>query len=487
MATEAGWNFENSYARLPQSFFSRLGPTPVRAPRLVKLNHSLATDLGLNVEGLQSEGGVAALAGNQVPEGAQPLAQAYAGHQFGHFTMLGDGRALLLGEQITPTGERFDIQLKGSGRTPYSRGGDGRAALGPMLREYIISEAMHALGIPTTRSLAVVATGEVVRRESELPGAILTRIAASHIRVGTFQYVANWRTVEELRTLADYTVQRHYPHVDAAAPNRYLLLLQAAIRRQAALIAKWQLVGFIHGVMNTDNMAISGETIDYGPCAFMDTYDPATVFSSIDRQGRYAYGNQPPIAAWNLARFAETLLPLLHEDQEKAVELAQEAISGFAEEFRSHWLAGMRAKLGLHNEEAEDEALVEGLLRIMHGHRADYTNTFRSLTLDRLEESILFGTPEFAQWHEEWRARLGRQPESEDTSRELMRSRNPAVIPRNHRVEEALDAAVTQGDYSVMERLLHVLSAPYAYSDEQADYCTLPGPSGRPYRTFCGT
>ena len=304
----------------------------------------------MNVQALQSNDGVAVLAGNQIPEGALPLAQAYAGHQFGHFTMLGDGRALLLGEQITPQGERVDIQLKGSGRTPYSRGGDGRAALGPMLREYIISEAMHALGIPTTRSLAVVTTGESVIRETELPGAILTRVAASHLRVGTFQYVSKWGTVEELRALADYTLKRHFPDVDADE-NRYLFLLQEVIKRQAALIAKWQLVGFIHGVMNTDNMAISGETIDYGPCAFMDAYDPATVFSSIDSQGRYAYGNQPHIAGWNLARFAETLLPLLHDNQEQAVKLAQDAISDFTELYHSNWLAGMRAKLGIFNEE----------------------------------------------------------------------------------------------------------------------------------------
>ena len=308
--------------------FPSTNPTPVRSPKLIILNHQLAASLGLNAEALQSEDGVAMFAGNRIPEGASPLAQAYAGHQFGHFNMLGDGRAVLLGEQITPEGKRVDIQLKGPGRTPYSRGGDGRAALGPMLREYIISEAMHALGIPTTRSLAVVTTGEAVIREDELPGAILTRVAASHLRVGTFQYVAKWGTVEELRILADYTLKRHFPDVEADE-NPYLSLLQEVIKRQAELIAKWQLVGFIHGVMNTDNMAISGETIDYGPCAFMDVYDPATVFSSIDRQGRYAYGNQPSIAGWNLARFAETLLPLLDDNQEQAVELAQEQITQF--------------------------------------------------------------------------------------------------------------------------------------------------------------
>jgi uncharacterized protein YdiU (UPF0061 family) len=483
---ETGWNIDNSYARLPKSFYSSLNPTPVSSPRLVILNDQLAAHLGLNAHGLQTEDGAAVLAGNRIPEGALPLAQAYAGHQFGHFTMLGDGRALLIGEQITPPGERFDIQLKGSGRTPYSRGGDGRAALGPMLREYIISEAMYALGIPTTRSLAVTTTGESVIRETDLPGAVLTRVAASHLRVGTFQYAAAWGTAQDLRTLADYALQRHFPDVDAA-PDRYLLLLQEVIKRQAALIAKWQLVGFIHGVMNTDNMAISGETIDYGPCAFMDTYDPATVFSSIDRQGRYAYGNQPPIAGWNLARFAETLLPLLHDDQAQAVELAQDAISDFTELYRRNWLAGMRAKLGMFNEEKQDESLIENLLSMMQKYHADYTNTFRALTFDRPEDTILVGMPEFAQWHEMHQARLGRQQEPKASSQQLMQRSNPALIPRNHRVEEALEAAVKQGDYSVMERLLHVLSSPYVHSPEQADYYTLPAQSARPYRTFCGT
>ncbi|MFJ8265314.1 YdiU family protein [Peribacillus asahii] len=483
---ETGWNLDNSYARLPKSLFSSLNLNPVRSPDLVILNDSLATSLGLNVEELQSENGVAVLAGNDSPEGAQPLAQAYAGHQFGNFTMLGDGRAVLLGEQITPQGERVDIQLKGSGRTPYSRGGDGRAALGPMLREYIISEAMHALGIPTTRSLAVVTTGESIIRETELPGAILTRVAASHLRVGTFQYVATWGTIEELRALADYTIKRHFSDIEADE-SRYLSLLQALIKRQAMLIAKWQLVGFIHGVMNTDNMTISGETIDYGPCAFMDTYDPATVFSSIDREGRYAYGNQPYIGGWNLARFAESLLPLLHDDQEEAIKLAQNEMSTFGELYESHWLAGMKAKLGLFNEEAQDRSLIEELLSIMQKYRADYTNTFRALTFDTLEDTVLFGTPEFAQWHELWKARLGRQQESNADSHQLMRNSNPAIIPRNHRVEAALEAAVKQGDYSVMERLLQVLSNPYAHSPEQAEYATLPAESTRPYRTFCGT
>ncbi|AGK96335.1 protein adenylyltransferase SelO [Clostridium pasteurianum] len=483
---ETGWNLDNSYARLPKSFFTSLNPTPVRSPKLIILNYPLATSLGLNVQALQSNDGVAVLAGNQIPEGALPLAQAYAGHQFGHFTMLGDGRALLLGEQVTPKGERIDIQLKGSGKTQYSRGGDGRAALGPMLREYIISEAMHRLDIPTARSLAVVTTGESVIRETEQFGAILTRVAASHLRVGTFQYVSKWGTVEELRALADYTLQRHFPEVDADE-NRYLFLLQEVIKRQAMLIAKWQLVGFIHGVMNTDNMTLSGETIDYGPCAFMDAYDPATVFSSIDIHGRYAYGNQPHIAEWNLARFAETILPLLHDNQVQAVKLAQDAISDFTELYHSNWLAGMRGKLGIFNEELQDETLIEGLLSMMQNYGADYTNTFRALTFDKWSDTVLFGTRSFAQWHELWQARLGRQQEPKISSHQLMQSSNPALIPRNHRVEEALEAAVKHGDYSVMERLLDVLSCPYAHSPEQADYSKLSAKSKRPYRTFCGT
>ena len=483
---ETGWNLDNSYARLPKTFFTRQNPTPVRSPKLIILNDPLTTSLGLNVQELQSEDGAAVLAGNRSPVGSLPLAQAYAGHQFGHFNMLGDGRALLLGEQITPQGERVDIQLKGSGRTPYSRGGDGRDALGPMLREYIISEAMYALGIPTTRSLAVVTTGEPVIRESNLPGAILTRVAASHIRVATFQYAAQWGTALELQALADYTLQRHFSDGDGA-PNRYLFLLQEVIKRQAELIAKWQLVGFIHGVMNTDNMSISGETIDYGPCAFMDAYDPATVFSSIDREGRYAYGNQPYIAGWNLERFAETLLPLLHVNQDQSVKLAQDAITDFTRLCHSNWLSGMRGKLGIFNEETQDEALIEGLLGMMHKYHADYTNTFYALTFDKCADTALFDTTEFAQWHELWQARLGRQQESKAFSYQLMQSSNPWIIPRNHRVEEALEAAVKQEDYSVMERLLEALSKPYTHSLKQDDYFSQPELSNRPYRTFCGT
>ena len=481
-----GWNFDNSYARLPKTLFTLVEPTPVREPQLIILNESLAHTLGLKAEALYTKEGVAQLAGNKLPAGAEPLAQAYAGHQFGQFTKLGDGRAILLGEQITPQGERFDIQLKGSGRTPYSRSGDGRAALGPMLREYIISEAMHALGISTTRSLAVVTTGEPVYRETKLDGAILTRVATSHLRVGTFQYAAAWGGEEVLRTLADYAIERHYPHI-ADQNKRYLLLLKEVVKRQAELIAKWQLVGFIHGVMNTDNMTISGETIDYGPCAFMDTYDPDTVFSSIDFYGRYAYKNQPPIALWNLARFAETLLPLLDQDQNKALQIAKEALADFAIHFRHHWLKGMRAKLGLHTEEREDETLIEELLNLMHKHQADYTNTFRAITIGHLEGLALFETKAFADWHHRWQIRRKKEPQPLHKGEELMRQSNPAIIPRNHRVAAALEKAVKQQDYSVMKRLLTVLADPYAYSPEQEEYATLPEPSDEPYVTYCGT
>ncbi|KNF08465.1 hypothetical protein CLPU_7c00930 [Gottschalkia purinilytica] len=476
------WNLDNSYANLPKLFFTNTNPTPVPSPKLIIFNHSLATSLGLDDDKVRVE----VLAGNEIPKGSLPIAQAYAGHQFGHFTMLGDGRAVLLGEQITPKGERFDIQLKGSGRTPYSRGGDGRAALGPMLREYIISEAMYGLGIPTTRSLAVTTTGESIIRETKLPGAILTRVAASHIRVGTFQYAANWGNIDDLRTLADYTIKRHFPEVEGDN-NPYLSLLKEVIKRQAILIAKWQLVGFIHGVMNTDNMAISGETIDYGPCAFIDTYNPATVFSSIDIHGRYAYENQPAIAEWNLARFTESLLPLLHDEEEKAVKLGQDALSDFTKLYHYNWLIGMRSKLGIFNEESEDESLIKKLLSIMEKHSADYTNTFIALTFDKMEDINLFGTKEFIQWNELWRSRLERQQESKQSSQQLMKNSNPALIPRNHRVEEALEAAVKQGDYSVMERLLDVLARPYDHLKEQADYATLPPVSSCTYRTFCGT
>ena len=483
---DAGWRFDNSYARLPAAFYARLDPVPVRTPKLVVFNAALAHALGLDPDVLKGDGGAAVFAGNRIPGGAEPLAQAYAGHQFGFFTMLGDGRAILLGEQVTPQGERIDIQFKGSGRTPFSRQGDGRAALGPMLREYIISEALHALGIPTTRSLAVVTTGEQVFRETALAGAILTRTAASHIRVGTFEYAAARGNTDELRALADYTIRRHFPDL-SADENPYLALLEAVMARQASLVAQWMLVGFIHGVMNTDNMALGGETIDYGPCAFMDAYDPNTVFSSIDHNGRYAYGRQPQIAQWNLARFAETLLPLIHEDSQEAVSMATTAVSGFADTFRQYWLSGMRAKLGLQNQEADDHALVQDLLGCMQRHGADFTNTFRDLASGSLPEASIFQTPDFKQWFERWQARLKRQPDSWEVSCRLMNTHNPAIIPRNHRVEEALAAAVERADYAVMQNLLDYLATPFQDPPEEAGYHLPAPPSAQPYRTFCGT
>jgi uncharacterized protein YdiU (UPF0061 family) len=472
------WNFNNSYAKLPKIFYTNQSPTTVRAPKLIIFNRSLASSLGVPLQ-------LEVFAGNEIPKSAEPLAQAYAGHQFGCFTMLGDGRAVLLGEQITDSGERFDIQLKGSGRTPYSRGGDGRAALGPMLREYIISEAMHALGIPTTRSLAVVTTGETITREENLPGAVLTRVSASHIRVGTFEYASRFGTSEDVRSLADYTITRHFSSI-ATFENKYLQLLREVIKRQASLISKWQLVGFIHGVMNTDNMAISGETIDYGPCAFMDVYDPTTVFSSIDTHGRYSYENQPKMAVWNLARFAETLLPFLHDDKNKAVSLAQEELAKFESLYQDHWLSGMRAKLGLYNNEVDDLSLIKDLLQLMQQHKADYTKTFQSLTFDKNDGQTLFSSPDYYHWHDRWQARLGQQSNSKDESKELMKSHNPAIIPRNHRVEEALDAT-NEGDLSKMHQLLNALDNPYRYTPEQEEFSTLPAPEFCHYKTFCGT
>lgn len=482
----AGWLFDNSYLSLPQPFYSRQKPSAVRQPQLVLLNRALAESLGLNAEVLASGEGTAVFSGNQIPQGGEPIAQAYAGHQFGHFTILGDGRAILLGEQITPAGERFDIQLKGSGQTLYSRRGDGRAALGPMLREYIMSEAMHALGIPTTRSLAVVTTGEPVFREDALPGAILTRVASSHIRVGTFQFAAYTNDVEALRKLADYTLQRHFPDI-ATVENRYLALLNSVIERQASLIAKWMHVGFIHGVMNTDNMAISGETIDYGPCAFMDAYDPSTVFSSIDHQGRYAFGNQPHIAQWNLARFAETLLPLLHDNPAQSLELAEEAIHHFSHKFQGYWLSGMLRKLGLFEEQAGDATLVQDLLAWMQRSEADYTNTFRELAMHIGSNGASAMDAAFAEWLSHWRARLQRQPQSQEEAMQLMLAHNPAYIPRNYQVEAALAAAVEAGDLTVTERLLGVLAQPYTESPEHADYSASPPASAAYYQTFCGT
>jgi uncharacterized protein YdiU (UPF0061 family) len=485
MVTMAGWHLEHTYAELPQLFYSHAAPAAVRDPRLVAFNRPLATTLGLEPETLERHDGAAIFAGNALPEGSRPLAQAYAGHQFGHFTSLGDGRAILLGEQITPSGDRVDIQLKGAGPTRFSRRGDGRAALGPMLREYIISEAMHGLGIPTTRSLAVVATGEPVYRETVLQGAVLTRVAASHIRVGTMQWAAAHGGESATRALADYTRERHYPEL-AGSPEPYIELFDAILARQASLIARWQLVGFIHGVMNTDNMAFSGETIDYGPCAFMDRYDPATVFSSIDAGGRYAYGNQPPIAQWNLARLAEAMLPLFDRDVDRAAERATSALDRFPDLFEQHWLDGMRAKLGLFTPEHDDAALVNDLLAWMHRRSADFTNTFRLLTGGRLTEDTANADPDLEAWHHRWEARRGRQSQSLAEARTLMRQHNPAFIPRNHNVEEALLAATSRDDVSMMERLLEVLATPYDHERDLPMF-SAPRSGERAYRTFCGT
>lgn len=480
----AGWRLEHTYRELPRLFYSDAVPTPVRAPRLAVFNRRLAVSLGLDADALDGSEGAAIFSGNTVPAGARPIAQAYAGHQFGHFTTLGDGRAILLGEQIAPSGERVDVQLKGAGQTPFSRRGDGRAAFGPMLREYIVSEAMHALGIPSTRSLAVAKTGEPVHRERVLEGAVLTRVAASHIRVGTMQWAAAHHDREALNALSDYTGARHYPEL-AGSPEPHHALFEAIVERQASLMARWQLVGFIHGVMNTDNMALSGETIDYGPCAFMDRYDPATVFSSIDHGGRYAYGNQPSIAQWNLARLAEAMLPLLDQDENRAVERATAVLDRFTALFEQQWLDGMRGKLGLFTKEDGDRALFDDLLGWMERRSADFTNTFRSLTRGRLLADAVDDS-EIDAWHGRLIARRGRQPQPAEEAECLMRRCNPAIIPRNHMVEEALDAATGADDYSVMERLLDVLATPYDHARDLSTYST-PGPGGQPYRTFCGT
>ncbi len=476
---------ENTYINLPEIMYTKQSPSNIPNPNLVILNTGLAKELGLNVDFLESEYGVNILSGNKVLEGTTPISQAYAGHQFGYFTMLGDGRAVLLGECVTSKGERYDIQLKGSGITRYSRGGDGKATLGPMLREYIISEGMHALGIPTTRSLSVTTTGEYIWREEELPGAVLARIAKSHIRVGTFQYVANWGSIEELKALADYTLERHFKE-GLNEENPYLYLLKEVIRRQAELISKWMLVGFIHGVMNTDNMVISGETIDYGPCAFMDVYDHNTVFSSIDRNGRYAYGNQPNIGAWNLSRFAEALLPLISDNKDEAISLAQKEISNYSNLYKKYWYSGMRKKLGLFNEEEDDIHLIEALLTLMEHHKADYTNTFRLLTINNIEDIEFASTENFKKWYELWKLRLDKQEQSEEECINLMKNNNPRVIPRNHRVEEALEAAVNNNDYTVMYSLLNAITKPYDYSIED-DYIKLPKPTNCKYKTYCGT
>lgn len=486
--------FNNSYARLPQNFAVRTEPTPVAAPRLVKFNRPLAIEMGLDADALERDG-AAVFSGNRILPGSEPIAMAYAGHQFGQFVpQLGDGRAILLGEVVRPDGARRDIQLKGPGQTPWSRRGDGRAALGPVLREYIVSEAMHAFGIPTTRALAAVTTGQPVYRETMLPGAIFTRVAASHIRVGTFQFFAARGDTENTRILADHVIDRHYPELKGA-DDKYLKLLDAVADRQAYLIARWLGVGFIHGVMNTDNMAVSGETIDFGPCAFMDTYDPRTVFSSIDQAGRYAYGNQPMIGQWNIARLAETLLPLLHETPGDAVDIANDAVARFMDRFQEHWKAAIRAKLGLGGtEEDSDTDLIRGFITLMFEQKADFTLAFRRLSDAAGDESAdgalgkRLADPEAAgPWLSSWRARLSRDERPAAAVSDAMRSVNPAFIPRNHKVEEALNAATEEEDFSLFEALNDVLARPYDDQPAFAAYAEPPKPGEEVLQTFCGT
>jgi uncharacterized protein YdiU (UPF0061 family) len=504
---DLGPSLVGGYSKLPEHFFTRLDPIPVAQPRLIQVNRPLAAELGLPLDDLDDDALAAIFAGNRLLPGAEPIAMAYAGHQFGFFSpQLGDGRAILLGEVRDVHGLLRDIQLKGSGRTPYSRGGDGRAALGPVLREYLVSEAMFALGIPATRALAAVATGETVYREGPLPGAILTRVAASHVRVGTFQYFAARGDVEATRRLADYVIARHYPEV-AGSEQRYLDLLAAVVARQAALIARWLHVGFIHGVMNTDNMAVSGETIDFGPCAFMEAYDPATVFSSIDGHGRYAYANQVHAAQWNLARFAETLLPLIDAVPERAIEPASARVSGFAAAFAEHWLTGMRAKLGLVLAESGDGELVQSLLTVMQANQADFTLTFRRLCAAVLAGTAgargaadpggvadgavreLFAEPAaYDAWALQWRARLGRDAPIPAAERAAAMGRvNPVYIPRNHWIERAIVAATSAGDLTIFRDLLAVLAHPYEAQPGREEFEQPSSPEERVTRTFCGT
>ncbi len=479
-----GFNFDNSYSQLHARLFQKTSPTPVKQPRLAIFNTTLGEAIGLHVAELIHRG-ADYLSGNKIFANSHPIAQAYAGHQFGGFNILGDGRAILLGEHITPQQQRLDVQLKGAGRTAYSRAGDGRAALGPMLREYIISEAMHSLGVPTTRSLAVTYTGETVFRDDAYPGAVLTRIASSHIRVGTFQYAAAIDDLDALKALADYTIRRHFNAI-STEKNPYAEMLTIVINSQAKLIAKWMHIGFIHGVMNTDNMSICGETIDYGPCAFIDQYDPNTVFSSIDTQGRYAFANQASIAHWNLFRLAESLLPLLHEDENEAVVIAQNLLGEFPKQFLEAWLNGMRKKLGLFNQEHEDMKLAEDLLMYMQKSKADYTNTFRALGSEDIKSMPIYQDAGFQHWLNDWQARLQRQPQDSKSVITLMQQCNPAVIPRNHLVEEALDAAVEDNDMAPMQALLNALAQPYSNDMIEKKFITAPIPD-RHYKTYCGT
>lgn len=466
-------------------FYSHAEPGPVASPGLVLFNGALADELGLDFSGMDAAEKAVLFSGNKLATGTQPIAQAYAGHQFGHFTMLGDGRAHLLGEHITPAGRRVDIQLKGSGRTPYSRGGDGRAVLGPMLREHLISEAMAALDIPTTRALAVVSTGEPVQRETLLPGAILTRAASSHIRVGTFQFAAANQDTSILKAMLGYTIDRHFPE-QAQADNKAIALLDTVIEKQADLIVHWMRVGFIHGVMNTDNMALCGETIDYGPCAFMDTYDPQTVFSSIDHNGRYAYANQPAIALWNLTRLAEALLTLIDDDEDEAIKKAEASLNRFTDQYRDKWLDMMRNKLGLFGSDDSDTQLIADLLGWMKETKADYTNTFLDLTRTVKTTTPHDASEHFVAWYTRWQARLKQNDKPVEASQEMMQRTNPAVIPRNHQVEAAL-AAATNGDMQPFHDLHDALQKPYENREVLTPYQSPPGPEACHYQTFCGT
>ena len=478
-----GWHFDNTYSKLSKIFKEEIKPTPVDNPELIILNEELATDLNLDFSKVDNKDLAKLFSGNLLPEGTNTIAQAYAGHQFGHFTMLGDGRAVLLGEHLVNKNKRFDIQFKGSGKTSFSRGGDGRAVLGPMLREYIISEAMHALRIPTTRSLAVVSTGEKIIRENLLPGAILTRVASSHIRVGTFQYIAAKQNLEDLNTLVDYTIDRHYPEIKSSN-NKALDLLNLVMQKQCQLVINWMRVGFIHGVMNTDNMAISGETIDYGPCAFMDHYDPKTVFSSIDKFGRYSFSNQPPITKWNLTRFAECLIPLIDKDEDKAVKIATEIIDNFQNIYETKWLNMMRDKLGLFGEEVNDKKLINDLLIWMENNEVDYTNTFCHLMNAEINYNKVYNDNNFINWSNEWKQRILKNNNSKEKSIDLMKMSNPNVIPRNHKVEEALNSA-NEGNLEILNKLLYVLKKPYSSQETIEDY-QLPSTNNN-YQTFCGT
>ena len=479
------WNFNNTYFNLSNSFKANINPIPVKNPELVLLNKVLASELNLNFSKVTEKELSQVFSGNSLPDGSNPIAQAYAGHQFGHFTILGDGRAILMGEHISKNNERFDIQFKGSGQTPFSRNGDGRAALGPMLREYIISEAMHYLNIPTTRSLAVVKTGEEVVRENKLKGAILTRVASSHLRVGTFQYITVRKNENELRTLVDYTINRHYPNIKKSK-NQALDLLRVLIDLQIDLVVHWMRVGFIHGVMNTDNMSISGETIDYGPCAFMDIYDPKTVFSSIDEFGRYAYFNQPSITKWNLARFAECLVPLINPNKEKAIEIATEEINNFDKKYEAKWINMMRDKLGLFGQDSKDQVLILDLLTWMHQNKADYTNTFCFLMDENFQYNKIYNNGDFLIWKKRWNERLKLNNNSNEKCLSLMKSVNPLVIPRNHKVEEALESA-NNNNLSPLKKLITILEKPYEQLNENIDYQSPAPISNKKYKTFCGT